>query len=83
MNFEELSERQCFEEHEPILQEENHTYEYKHFAVYSANAQLNELTLLKTICGMLNCFGGYIFIGIKENQEGGDIRREVVGYAFN
>lgn len=32
---------------------------------------------------MLNCLGGYILIGIKERQEGGDIQREVVGYAFS
>lgn len=31
---------------------------------------------------MINCLGGYIFIGIKETQEGGDIQREVVGYTF-
>jgi hypothetical protein len=32
---------------------------------------------------MLNCFGGYIFVGIKEDQSGNDIKRKVVGYYLN
>lgn len=41
------------------------------------------MSLLKTICGMLNGFGGYIFLGVREDQSNSNIRRIVIGYRLN
>lgn len=76
----ELCQRPMFFENETIDQEEDHFYEYKFFAMNTVNASLNEFNLLRTICGMLNCFGGYVFIGIKEDQSNNDIKRFAIGY---
>ena len=72
--------REEFRQGEVLEQEENHTFEFKNLDLFSRNP-INDYNLKKTICGMLNCFGGYLFLGVEENPF--DKSHTVRGYKLN